>query len=76
VAAGIISFLLVCGAFVARTEEAVEKVPKLEKAIVGIEKILAEQKGREEGEKEGERRILEKLCAAKKLPPEDCRGLE
>jgi hypothetical protein len=74
-AASAIGALVIFGGYVARTEEAVQKVPELEKAVIGIEKILAEQKGREEGKKEGERKMLEKLCAADKLPPEECEGL-
>ena len=66
-------FLIVTGAFIARTEEAVDKVPKLEKAILELKDIHVKQAGYDEGEKEGERKMLEKLCAAGKLPESECR---
>jgi hypothetical protein len=70
--------LIAFGGTVARTEEAVKKVPKLEKAIVGIEQILAEQKGREEGQKEGqaegEQAALKRICRSHPDLPE-CREL-
>jgi hypothetical protein len=66
-AGAIILALVAFGGTVARTEEAVEKVPKLENAIIELKEIHAKQAGREEGEKEGEakgqRETLQRICA-------------
>ena len=72
---GIIAVLFIIGGWAAHTEEQVQKIPDLEKAVIGIEKILEAQQSREEGKTEGQRKVIEKCKRSGKLSDKECEEL-